>query len=111
MLIYIVLSPPHETHATIYRPHHEAVSRYGLEAAVRYGCDLFGCQPAYCKAILKSLPLPLRVGIEKARTVAVEIRKAKNEQAQRAAAEAAEQDSNNNLKKNMPPKSCWMTWM
>src|SRR5450755_3714768 len=38
----------------------------GLEAAVRYGCDLFGCQPAYCKAILKSLPLPLRVGIEKA---------------------------------------------
>ena len=42
----------------------------GLEAAVRYGCDLFGCQPAYCKAILKSLPLPLRVGIEKARTVA-----------------------------------------
>jgi hypothetical protein len=50
----------------------------GWEAAVRYGCDLFGCQPAYCKAILKSLPLPLRVGIEKARTVAGEIRKAKN---------------------------------
>jgi hypothetical protein len=34
----------------------------------------------------------LRVDIEKARTVAVEIRKAKNEQAKRAAAEAAEQD-------------------
>src|SRR5450631_4706234 len=70
MLIYLVLSPPHETHATIY---HRIMKRYrddGLEAAVRYGCDLFGCQPAYCKAILKSLPPPLRVGIEKARTVA-----------------------------------------
>jgi hypothetical protein len=57
----------------------------------RQPSDLFGCQPAYCKAILKSLPLPLRVGIEKARTVAGEIRKAKNEQAKHAA-EAAEQD-------------------
>jgi hypothetical protein len=54
---------------------------------------------AYCKAILMSLPLPLRVGIEKARTTAGEIRKAKNEQAQRAAAEAAEQDRQHNLKK------------
>jgi hypothetical protein len=68
-----------------------------LEAAVRYGCDLFGCQLAYCKAILKSLPLPLRVGIEKARTVTVEIRKAKNKQAKRAAAEAAEQDRQQQL--------------
>jgi hypothetical protein len=67
----------------------------GLEATARYGCDLFGCHPAYCKAILKSLPLPLRVGIEKARTVALEITKAKNEQAQRAAAEAAEHDAKN----------------
>jgi ribosomal protein L22 len=60
-----------------------------------------------CKAIIDSLP----VGIEKARTVAGEIRKAKNEQAQRAAAEAAEQDRQQQLEKNVPPKSCWMTWM
>ena len=46
-----------------------------------------------------SLPLPLRVGIEKARTVAGEIRKAKNEQANRAAAEAAEQDRQQQLEK------------
>jgi hypothetical protein len=76
----------------------------GLEVAVRYGCDLFGCQPAYCKTILKSLPLPPRVGIEKARTVAREIRKAKNEQAQRAAAEAAEQDRQQQLEKEPAAK-------
>jgi hypothetical protein len=50
-----------------------------------------------CKAIIYSSPLPLRVDIEKARTVAVEIRKAKNEQAKRAAAEAAEQDRQQQL--------------
>jgi hypothetical protein len=59
----------------------------------------FGCQPAYCKAIINTLPLPLRVGIEKARTLAVEIRKAKNEQAKGAAAEAAEQDRQQQLEK------------
>jgi hypothetical protein len=76
----------------------------GWEAAVRCGCNLFGCQPAYCKAIINSLPLPLRVGIEKARTVAGEIRKAKNEQAQRAAAEAAEQDRQQQLEKERAAK-------
>jgi hypothetical protein len=99
MLIYLVLSPPHETRATIY---HRIMKRYrddGLEAAVRYGCDLFGCQPAYCKAILKSLPLSLRVGIEKAPPWLGEVRKAKNEQAKCAAAEAAEQDRRQQLEK------------
>jgi hypothetical protein len=78
MLIYLVLSraPRGMKHTQRYTD--RIMKRYrddGLEAAVRYGCDLFGCQPAYCKAVLKSLPLPLRVGIEKARTVAGEIRK------------------------------------
>jgi hypothetical protein len=59
---------------------------------------------AYCKAILKSLPLPLRVGIEKACTVAGEIRKAKNEQAKRAAAEAAEQDWQQQFEKERAAK-------
>jgi hypothetical protein len=45
----------------------------------------------------------------KRRTVALEITKAKNEQAKHAAAEAAEQDRQQDLKKNVPPKSCWMT--
>jgi hypothetical protein len=107
MLIYLVLfrAPRRMKHTQRYTD--RIMKRYrddGLEVAVRYGCDLFGCQPAYCKAILDSLPLPLRVGIEKARTVAVEIRKTKNEQAQRAAAEAAEQDRQQQLEKERAAK-------
>src|SRR5450631_2933097 len=111
MLIYLVLSPPHETHATIY---HRIMKRYrddGLEAAVRYGCDLFGCQPAYCKAILKSLPPPLRVGIEKARTVARGGQESDKNKQNAPPPELRSRTGDNNLKKNVPPKSCWMTWM
>ena len=114
MLIYLILFWVPQRMKDTQRYTDRIMKRYrddGLEAAVRYGCDLFGCQPAYCKAIINTLPLRLRVSIEKVRTVAVEIRNAKNEQTKRTTAEAGSRTGNNNLKKNVLPKSCWMTWV
>jgi hypothetical protein len=62
--------------------------------------------PAPLIAKLSSIAcrFPLRVGLEKAHTLAVEIRKAKNEPATRAAAEAAERDRPQQLEKERAAK-------
>jgi hypothetical protein len=71
------------------------LSRYrdqGLEAAVQYGCALFGGMPCYYRDIINTLPLPLRVGIERGRALAAEIKKAKAERAKIENSESAERD-------------------
>jgi hypothetical protein len=108
MLIYLLLS---RCMKRTQRYTDRIMKRYrddGLEAAIRYGCDLFGCQRAYCKAILKSLPPPLRVG----RTPWLwRSGRRKTNKHNAPPPKLRSRTGNNNLKKDVPPKSCWMTWM